>query len=380
MEGASEARAAGSAVRASSETAPAGSAGAAGMSGGMRFAVLTTMRNEGPHCLEWIAHHLAAGFDHFIVYTNDCDDGTDAIMDALAAEGIVSHHRLARRGKKPIQWQALAAAAAHPRLAEADWAMVLDCDEFVNLRAPLGGVADLIAALPEGTDALAMHWRLFGNDGHLDPPDGLTAEAFRRAAPEAISLPLAWFCKTLYRRAAFGRPGIHRPRDAQHATAWVDGSGRALPAAFARAEGRINMFGLAPGRDLVQLNHYSLRSASCFMAKRRRGLPNHMSRRPDLGYWVERNFNQVEDRSIDRMLEPTRKMLARLRALPGVAALEEESRARHASALEAQLNDAEEARLFLQLALAGGSRPPPQPFLAAHLARLQRQRQRKGQT
>ncbi len=347
------------------------------MSGPARFLALTTMRNEGPHCLEWIAHHLAAGFEHFLVFTNDCDDGTDALMDALAAEGIVSHLRHERRGRRPIQWQALQAAADHPRLAEAEWTMVLDCDEFINLRAPLTGLADLIEALPPGTDALAMPWRLFGNDGHLHPPEGLTAESYGRAAADDIGLPLAWFCKTLYRTAAFAQPGIHRPRGARGAARWADGSGRALPEAFARAEGRINMFGLGAGRDLVQLNHYSLRSASCFMAKRRRGLPNHMDRRPALGYWVERNFNHVEDRSIERMLPATRRALESLRALPNVAELEAQSRARHAAALESQLQDPEEARLFMQLALASGSHPPPPPFVQAHLARLQQARQKK---
>ena len=43
---------------------------------------------KGPFILEWIAHHLAVGFEHFLVFTNDCDDGTVELLDALAAHGI----------------------------------------------------------------------------------------------------------------------------------------------------------------------------------------------------------------------------------------------------------------------------------------------------
>ena len=41
--------------------------------------IVTAMKNEGPFILEWAAYHLSIGFDRFLVYTNDCDDGTDAI-------------------------------------------------------------------------------------------------------------------------------------------------------------------------------------------------------------------------------------------------------------------------------------------------------------
>ncbi|MGA1180601.1 MAG: glycosyltransferase family 2 protein [Marivivens sp.] len=49
------------------------------------------MKNEGPYILEWVAHHLAIGFGHFIVVTNDCEDGTDEILLALQQRGPVTH-------------------------------------------------------------------------------------------------------------------------------------------------------------------------------------------------------------------------------------------------------------------------------------------------
>ena len=51
----------------------------------------TCLRNEEPYILDWIAHHLGAGFDHMLVLTHDCDDGSAALLDALSADPRVTH-------------------------------------------------------------------------------------------------------------------------------------------------------------------------------------------------------------------------------------------------------------------------------------------------
>ena len=45
--------------------------------------IITTMKNEGPFILEWLAYHRAIGVDDFLIYTNDCTDGTDTMLDLL---------------------------------------------------------------------------------------------------------------------------------------------------------------------------------------------------------------------------------------------------------------------------------------------------------
>ncbi len=47
----------------------------------------TVMKNEGPFILEWVAWQRLMGVDHILVFTNDCDDGTDAILDELDRMG-----------------------------------------------------------------------------------------------------------------------------------------------------------------------------------------------------------------------------------------------------------------------------------------------------
>ena len=100
----------------------------------MKITAILTVRNEGAFLLEWLAHHRAIGFTDFLVFSNDCDDGTDAMLDRLASLGWLAHVPNPGPHPKGPQWQALKAAEAHPLVTGADWLMHIDVDEFVNIR------------------------------------------------------------------------------------------------------------------------------------------------------------------------------------------------------------------------------------------------------
>lgn len=325
----------------------------------MKLVAVTSMRNEGPHCLEWIAHHMAVGIDHFLIYTNDCDDGTDLMLDALQTAGLVTHIRQSPKGNRTVQWQALKHASDHPVVADADWVLVTDCDEFINLRAPLATLHDLITKLSADTDAVAMPWRLFGNNGQIEMSKELTLKRFTRAAPVDVQLPLAHFFKSLFRPASFRQIGVHRPkRGKDHLPNWVDGGGNPLPETFAKMDGRINMFGIHASSDLVQLNHYSLRSAESFMVKRARGLPNHTNREIGLGYWVERNFNTVTDTSIQHMIAATQVKIDQLMQIDTVSNLRIRAYQIHKARFDEMMTNRANIQLFWHLALSASSHPP----------------------
>ena len=73
---------------------------------GGRTVIITCMKNEGPFILEWIAYHRAIGVDDFLVYTNDCNDGTDELLDLLQDRGIVQRrdNKFAGTDLKPQHW------------------------------------------------------------------------------------------------------------------------------------------------------------------------------------------------------------------------------------------------------------------------------------
>ena len=44
------------------------------------YTVVSTMKNEGPYIIDWVAHYKTLGFDHILVCTNDCTDPTVEIL------------------------------------------------------------------------------------------------------------------------------------------------------------------------------------------------------------------------------------------------------------------------------------------------------------
>src|SRR5690606_4607020 len=262
------------------------------------------VRDEGAFLLDWLAHHRAVGFSDVLAFSIDCSDGTDAMLDRLQAMGWLTHVRNDGPHAEGPQWSALKRAGRHPALAGAAWAMVIDIDEYVNIHVGDGTLTALFAAHPAAT-AFPMTWRLFGNAGLRAYEDRPVTELFTRAAPAVMGWPWrAALFKTLFRAdGSYGRPGVHRPRQPDRARmaaqVWVGGNGAVLPASF--HTGRI----FSPlGQDnyrAFQLNHYALGAMESYVVKCGRGRANRDGEPFDLSYWVERNFDAVEDRSIQRL-------------------------------------------------------------------------------
>ena len=91
--------------------------------------VLSTMKNEGPFVLEWVAHHRAIGFDGFVIFSNDCTDGTDRILDRLddaAAELDVALARMPYAPRTLLEWARVAHAMGDTAAAIEALEMALD--------------------------------------------------------------------------------------------------------------------------------------------------------------------------------------------------------------------------------------------------------------
>ncbi len=321
----------------------------------MKVTIVSTMRNEAPYALEWIAHHRSLGVTDFLIYTNDCDDGTPELLSLLPGVTVVEQED----GDKPPQWRALKAAWEHPVVQDADWLACLDCDEFVNLGNGLSDIPHLIGSVE--ADAIVLRWRLFGSNGETDFSDMPITERFVGAAPEEMLYPaIASYFKTLFRRESpFRQFGVHRPKqknpDRHGRPVWVDGSGQTATKQLVENDGQIMDWGRPIACDLVQLNHYSLRSAAEFMVKRHRGLPNHQSKQVDLTYWVERNFNAVEETSIARYRAGTAEIEEDFMKIAGVSEALEQGRDWHRKRFQAMMADETEQKLYGRLCLAGSS-------------------------
>ncbi|OED48424.1 hypothetical protein AB838_10890 [Rhodobacteraceae bacterium (ex Bugula neritina AB1)] len=101
-----------------------------GRAGSPNVVVVTSMKDEGPYILDWISHYKSIGVSDFVVFTNDCSDPTDHILRCLHRMGVIEHRfsRVMRRGpqKSALMW-----AESEPKVAAADWVMVVDVDEYL---------------------------------------------------------------------------------------------------------------------------------------------------------------------------------------------------------------------------------------------------------
>lgn len=275
----------------------------------MNTLAILCVRNEAAFLIEWLAHHRAAGFSDVLVFSNDCQDGTDLMLDRLAELGLLEHHRndgpYHQRG---IQFTALDRAAKLDITKRADWILPLDIDEFVNVKTGQNRIQDLIAALPDAT-AITLTWRLFGNADIVAFEDRPVTETFTRCAPAIMYWPWrsAMF-KTLYRNdGIYGKPGVHRPRapdpDRIDQACWFDCEGRRLEDQF-RTRRIFSTYG-RPNYRLAQLNHYPLGAMESYVLKADRGRAVHGDHDLAMDYWVERNFNQDTDRSLSAQGEAT---------------------------------------------------------------------------
>ena len=109
--------------------------------------LVTTVKDEGPNILEWVAHHRVCGFDTIFVYQNG---STDLTVRALRTLDSISAIRFFNNSSfASPQIRAYARAAKESEFEEADYCLALDDDEF--FRCDLPGTAYRRSSKRQGT-------------------------------------------------------------------------------------------------------------------------------------------------------------------------------------------------------------------------------------
>jgi hypothetical protein len=296
---------------------------------------VSTMKDEAPYVLEWVAHHLAVGFTDVLVYTNDCTDDTDTLLKHLESLDIGVHHRENEvpEGIKP-QPSMLRRASEEAFLHEADWILILDADEFLSINHPSGTLDGMVGALNEmEAQAMVLTWRIFGSAGIKDWSPAPVTDQFTRAAPEFWNK--GWGTKTLFRYdPKHLRPGVHRPmikqqfRDTDYpdSVLWVNGSGRPLESWFKLRGWR--SIRRTVGYDWAQVNHYAVKSMDAYALRKLRGNVNLKANKYNTEYWSLQDRNEVEDTRISHHRARRDEIMASLLQDPTVRRLHEAAIAR----------------------------------------------------
>ncbi|MEO1490912.1 MAG: FkbM family methyltransferase [Pseudomonadota bacterium] len=296
---------------------------------GPRVLIPTCMKNEGPYILEWIAYHRAIGVTDFVIFSNDCTDGTDLLLDRLDDLGVIQHLPNPALSVNSPHFQPIALTyVPHLRaFREADYVISMDVDEFLNIRVGDGTISALLDAIGDA-DAISLMESIFACDGQEAFEDDLMIQQFTRCMTYHPGNHRARRgVKTLVRRASGLTIKNHRPLETDQVSydeiRWLDGGGRPVPDAFmADVENGMDCRGRY---DLAYLNHYPLRSMEGFLLKHDRGDVVSANRRVTHRYWRTRNHPDVEDTSLHTWLPQIRDGVAALMEDAEIARLHQAS-------------------------------------------------------
>lgn len=325
---------------------------------------ILAVSDAAPFLLEWVAYHRLIGFTRLLVFSHACSDGSDRMLDALAAADLVEHHpNDASAPGLPEQPEARAFARALPMLASGDWALPLAIHEFLAIRTGEGRLADLLTALPGDATAVALRVRLIGSGGAVAATAEPRLARFTAAAAETPQLlERARAIRMLFRPEGVGTLGGRRPWYRPEAMARqriVDGGSRDRTAELLRAG-----WTLPPDQAalrLAQVNDYALGAREDMLA---RLMPDAEALRDEVARFDRAD---IRDDVLLRWAAPLADELARLRAaLPDAAAIEAEAdaayRARIAAARAALTQTSPELARSL---LGGGEGEAAKPARAA---------------
>ena len=270
--------------------------------------LISSVKNEGPFLLEWVAHHLVLGFDRILIASNDCSDGTDRLLSALDGAGYISHvpNRL-----KPGEIPQHAGYEKIRRLHDidgSDWLMMLDADEFLNVHVGDHRVADLTAWAEADIDVIALNGMFFTCLPETQWRAGRVCPLFSQRVANHHKANAA--LKTLTRNPARFR-GIHNHSMVGFKdkiplqVLWGDGTRTqtdpGLPLWRQLRNGDVK----SVSHRLAQYNHYGLKSPDSFALRATRGRgavaeTNAETARHTTAYFAERNQPAGTDHSIAR--------------------------------------------------------------------------------
>lgn len=260
-----------------------------------RVMIATCIKNEGPFILEWLAWNKAIGVQDIVVFSNDCSDGSDLLLDRLHEIGEVIHlpNPAFLSGSFAFQPKALKYAQSLPEFRNADYFLSIDVDEFLNIRVGDGTISALIMAAGE-FDALSISELNHGSNSreHFEPGwvmDQFPAHQSEYPMPRKAHRGIKTLTKIDEKLKEIRN---HRPDfvvESQNGIIWRDGSG--VPTTFFTDEPSNNGIDCRGRYNLASLEHFALRSLDDYLAKMYRGDVVRKNQTVGPRYWRLRNGN-----------------------------------------------------------------------------------------
>jgi hypothetical protein len=214
--------------------------------------ICAIFKDEARHLLEWIAYHLAIGFDHIVLYDNRSnDDGSAQVTGSIFSPFVTIIDWPGRPG------QLSAYIDFTERYAQSfEWVAFIDIDEFIH---PLDhdSIRDVLPRY-EGKSGVLLQWLTFASSNHIERPRGLTIESYEMRLPEE------------HRRCGWVKSIVRTA----HLIGTLDGPHvLEVSGSFCNSRGEVVQARahMPPCHDGIVINHYFTRSREDWEMKRQRG-------------------------------------------------------------------------------------------------------------
>ncbi|PIB24376.1 hypothetical protein BFP76_03955 [Amylibacter kogurei] len=297
----------------------------------MITSLITSIKDEAPYIIDWVAHYRALGFDHIVIFQNDSVDGSNNLCSALQDAGFIDYydntnpeHAPKDIQHFPAQRRAYGWGQLLDKVAQSDYMFLADIDEYLELSVD-DTFSDLMARV-EHPDIISFAWRMFGSAGQTSFAHHPVCERFTRAAEISNNGNLRAFkqVKSAFKPPLTNRFNVHRPLNAtDHNWRWVTPDGR-----------NINLSAnVASDFDYsyAQLRHYHCKSRAEFMVKMLRGYASHGNKKlPQIGLpaFHLMDANDVELPFENQAYQRGRMIAQEMREIPAIKTAEDDAIAR----------------------------------------------------
>ena len=289
-------------------------------------AIIVCMRNEAVFLPEWVAYHLSIGFDRIFLVTNNCQDGTDLIGDRLAEiEPLIHIRNVVPPGVTSPQTAGLALVQDHPEMADVEWLLHVDADEFLNVSVGNRMVNDLIA-VAGNCDCIALAWRYMASGGRKVWDGGSLIAEQTQTHDNANDQVM--FHKSMFRPDQFGKIAGHMPKNPDNPEPRVRNSeGKKVPFKGLLHATKETFSGIKDERftwAVADIHHYFVRSEDVFMLKNIRGDGmgyTHSNHQLGSKLWAQAERTTTTDTNIQAHLPAVQARLAAYAADPVLGGL-----------------------------------------------------------
>lgn len=268
----------------------------------MKLGITCIQRNRNAWIVEWLAFHMAVGFNKFFIYAHKCDDGMEQTLLKLSMFYDIKVYNI------DVEHRPQLAAYQHSwdiNGQDVDWMAFIDGDEFL-LPTRHRSMVDALAGFCDAPlSALAAYWMCYGSSGHLDEPQGLILENFRRhSGPD---FPNNRHVKSIVRGGERIRTSASHVFETERGT--FDDRMRPVTHGYMRS--------YEPSYDTFRINHYATQSFEFYAhTKQRIGAADHDPTyvRP-IEWFQEYDRNECDDGVVYNFLIPVKLKMRELQAV-----------------------------------------------------------------